>query len=137
MLKQRAKASKALRPQRMEYGSRESRVTGSWASPPPPSPSAGEAAASGERPRSALKIRLDILEGVRDNGPSRSSRIICMANLSGRAYPEYLRELVSLGLLSEERDGDANSYTLTAKGLDFVNRVKEAQAFAAALGLTM
>jgi predicted transcriptional regulator len=116
----------------MEYGSRESRVTGSWASPPPPSPSAGEAAASGERPRSALKIRLDILEGVRDNGPSRSSRI-----LSGRAYPEYLRELVSLGLLSEERDGDANSYTLTAKGLDFVNRVKEAQAFAAALGLTM
>jgi predicted transcriptional regulator len=60
-----------------------------------------------------------------------------MANLSGRAYPEYLRELVSLGLLSEERDGDANSYTLTAKGLDFVNRVKEAQAFAAALGLTM
>jgi len=92
---------------------------------------------SGERPRSALKIRLDILESVRDNGPSRSSRIICMASLSGRAYPEYLRELVSLGLLNEERDGASKSYTLTAKGLGFVNRVKEAEAFAADLGLTM
>jgi predicted transcriptional regulator len=89
------------------------------------------------RPRSALKIRLDILESVRDEGPSKSSRIICMANLSGRAYPEYLRELVSLGLLNENRDGTSKSYTLTAKGLDFVNQVKEAEAFAAEFGLTM
>ena len=57
-----------------------------------------------------------------------------MANLSGRAYPEYLRELVSLGLLNENRDGTSKSYTLTAKGLDFVNQVKEAETLAAELG---
>ena len=101
------------------------------------SSSAGEAVSSGERPRSALKIRLDILEGVRDNGPSRSSRIICMANLSVRAYTEYLRELVSLGLLNEDRDGASKTYALTAKGLDFLNQVKEAEAAAAEFGLTL
>ncbi len=60
-----------------------------------------------------------------------------MANLSGRAYPEYLRELVSLGLLREDQDGGSKSYTLTAKGLDFVNRVKEAEALAADFGLVI
>ena len=100
-------------------------------------PPAREAQPLGGRPRSALKIRLDILESVRDEGPSKSSRIICMANLSGKAYPEYLRELVSLGLLNENREGTSKSYTLTAKGLDFVNRVKEAEAAAAEFGLTI
>jgi predicted transcriptional regulator len=91
----------------------------------------------GGRQRSALKIRLDILESVRDEGPSKSSRIICMANLSGKAYPEYLRELVSLGLLNENRDGTSKLYSLTAKGLDFVNQVKEVETLAAEFGLTM
>jgi predicted transcriptional regulator len=121
----------------MEYGSREFHISGSWASPPRPSSSAGEAVASGERPRSALKIRLDILESVRDEGPSRSSKIICMANLSVKRSAKYLGELVSLELLKEDRDGAAKSYTLTAKGLNFVNQVKEAEAFAAGLGLTI
>jgi len=136
-VKPRAEASKEVRPRPMEYGPPGPQLPGPWASTPyPPSPTGGVAPPGG-RQRSALKIRLDILESVRDEGPSKSSWIICKANLSGKAYPEYLRELVSLGLLNENRDGASKSYTLTAKGLDFVNQVKEAEAFAAGFGLTM
>jgi len=60
-----------------------------------------------------------------------------MANLSVRTYTEYLRELVSLGLLNEDHDGASKAYTLTAKGLNFVNRVEEAEAAAAEFGLTL
>ncbi len=136
-MKPRAEAWKEVRPRPMEYGPLGPQLPGPRASTPcPPSP-AREAQPLGGRQRSALKIRLDILESVRDEGPSKSSRIICMANLSGKAYPEYLRELVSLGLLNENREGTSKSYTLTAKGLDFVNRVKEAEAAAAEFGLTI
>jgi len=135
--KARVELSKVVGPWPMEYGPPGPQLSGPRASPHHPLPPAREVEPPDGRPRSALKIRLDILESVRDEGPSKSSRIICMANLSGRAYPEYLRELVSLGLLNENRDGTSKSYTLTAKGLDFVNQVKEAEAFAAEFGLTM
>jgi len=119
------------------------REPGEFHTPSPHAPSprlsspAREAVSSAERPRSALKIRLDILESVRDEGPSSSSKIICMANLSVKRSAKYLGELVMRGLLREDRDGAAKTFTLTAKGLDFVNQVKEAEAFAADLGLTI
>lgn len=46
-------------------------------------------------------------------------------------------ELVSRELLREDREGSAKSYTLTAKGLDFLHQMKETEAYAASLGLTM
>ena len=135
--KARVELSKVAGPRLMEYESHGPQLPGPRASTPCPSSPKGEVTSPGGRQRSALKIRLDILESVRDEGPSKSSRIICMANLSGKAYPEYLRELVSLGLLNENRDGTSKLYSLTAKGLDFVNQVKEVETLAAEFGLTM
>jgi predicted transcriptional regulator len=88
-----------------------------------------EIALSSSRIRSALKIRLDILETVRDEGPSKPTKIMRMAKLSHDRLVRYLGELVSRGLLKENRDSSARSYTLTAKGLDFVNQMKETEAF--------
>ena len=87
--------------------------------------------------RSALKTRLDILEAVRDEGPSNRFRITTVANLSAKGSPAYLEELVSLGLLMENREGRSKSYALTAKGLDFLNRLKEAEAIVATFGLEL
>lgn len=58
-----------------------------------------------------------------------------MAKLSHERSVIYSGELVSRGLLNENPESVARSHTLTAKGLDFVNGVKETEAFVASLGL--
>ena len=98
-------------------------------------PPAADARTDSDRPRSALKIHLDILETLRDEGPCKQSKIICMANLTTKRSSKYLGKLISNGLLKENQD--AKMYSLTAAGLDFVNQVKEAEAFIAAFGLTL
>jgi predicted transcriptional regulator len=90
---------------------------------------------SAERPRSALKIYLDILVTVRDEGNTRPTRILYRANLSHDRLVKYLGELCSKGLLEEKQDADGKYYTLTQKGLDFINQIKKAEAFVMGFGL--
>jgi predicted transcriptional regulator len=92
---------------------------------------------SGERPRSSLKIYLDILETVRDEGNTRPTRILYRANLSHDRLVKYLSELNTRTLLEERTDSDGKYYTLTAKGLDFINQVKKAEAFVMGFGLSI
>ena len=92
---------------------------------------------SGERPRSSLKIYLDILETVRDEGNTRPTRVLYHANLSHDRLVKYLGELCSRVLLEEHQDADGKYYTLTAKGLDFINQVKKAEAFVMGFGLSI
>jgi predicted transcriptional regulator len=94
-----------------------------------------ETVPSGKRPRSALKIRLQILEIVKDRAPSKPTKIMLMANLPHERFTRCLKDLVSQGLLEESRDSVAKAYTLTAKGLDFVDRVKEVENFVATFEL--
>ena len=92
---------------------------------------------SSERPRSALKIYLDVLTTVRDEGNTRSTRILYRANLSHDRLVRYLGELTAKGLLEERQDEDGRFYTLTQKGLDFIYQVKKAEAFVVGFGLSI
>jgi predicted transcriptional regulator len=127
----------AVRPQGMGYDPQGSILPNMRGPPSRPSSSAGKAVLRNEPSRSALKTRLDILEAVRDEGPSNRFKIVTMANLSPKGSMRYLGELVSLGLLMENQGSAPRSYALTAKGLDFLNRVKEAEALVAAYGLVL
>jgi len=120
----------------MEYDPQGSQISRPWASHYPSSPD-GEVVLSNERPRSALKIHLDILETVRDEGPSKSTKIMLTVKLSHERFVKYLKDLVSQGLLEENRDSVSKSYTLTTKGLEFVNKLKEVEDFVAAFGLAI
>jgi predicted transcriptional regulator len=113
----------------VDYGPQEFRAPAPWGSPL----AAKEVEPIGQRPRSALKIRLDILEVVRDEGPSKPAKIIRSANLAHSRVVKCLRELASQGLLTEILDG-GTSYALSAKGLEFVNQVKQVEAFLAGFG---
>ncbi len=90
-----------------------------------------------ERPRSALRIRLEILEAVKEEGPSRLTRINRRTKLSHVRFVRYLEELVSLGLLKEDRNGLEKLYTLTTRGLDFASQVRETAALVASFGFTI
>jgi len=92
---------------------------------------------SGERPRSALKIYLDILVTVRDEGNTRPTKILYRANLSHDRLVKYLGELSAKQLLEERQDEDGKYYTLTQKGLDFINQIKKAEAFVMGFGLAI
>jgi predicted transcriptional regulator len=128
---------RAVGPQRMRSDPQGSIPPNARGPPSRPSSPNGGASSRIEPHRSALKTRLDILEAVRDEGPSNRFKIVTMANLSPKGSMRYLGELVSLGLLMENRETTPRSYALTAKGLDFVNRVKEAEALVAAYGLAL
>jgi predicted transcriptional regulator len=128
---------RAVGPQGMGYDPQGSILPNMRGPPSRPSSSAGKAVLRNEPSRSALKTRLDILEAVRDEGPSNRFKIVTMANLSPKRSATYLGELVSLGLLMENQESAPKSYALTAKGLDFVNRVKEAEALVAAFGIAL
>jgi len=88
-----------------------------------------------ERPRSALRIYLDILETVHDEGETKPTRILYRANLSHDRLVKYMGELVSKGLLEEKADGDSRFYTLTPAGMNFINELRKAQAFVGGFGL--
>lgn len=90
-----------------------------------------------EKPRSALKIYLDILVTVRDEGNTRPTRILYRANLSHDRLVRYMSELSSKGLVDERQDDDGKFYVLTQKGLEFINQVKRAEAFIMGFGLTI
>jgi predicted transcriptional regulator len=90
---------------------------------------------SGERPRSALKIYLDILVTVRDEGNTKPTRILYRANLSHDRLVKYLGELSSKGLLEEKQEQEGKYYVLTQKGLEFINQIKKAEAFVMGFGL--
>jgi predicted transcriptional regulator len=138
MPKPRAKASPdAIRPPLVGYDSQGSQMPSSWASSHFSSSSNGEVVLSSKRPRSALKIHLEILEIVRDEVPSKPTKIMLMANLPRERFARYLKDLVSQGLLEENRDSAAKVYTLTAKGLDFANRMKEVENFVATFQLAI
>jgi predicted transcriptional regulator len=92
---------------------------------------------SSERPRSALKIYLDILITVRDEGNTKPTRILYKANLSHDRLVKYLGELTTKGLLDERQEEDSKFYTLTQKGLDFINQIKKAEAFVMGFGLAI
>lgn len=92
---------------------------------------------SSERPRSALKIYLDILVTVRDESNTRPTKILYAANLSHDRLVRYLTELCSKGLIDERQDEDGKFYVLTPEGLDFINQVKKAEAFVLGFGLSL
>lgn len=88
-----------------------------------------------ERPRSAIRIYLDILETVHQEGSTKPTKILYRANLSHDRLVKYIGELVSKGLLEEKQDGDGRSYTLTPSGVNFINELRKAEAFAAGFGI--
>jgi len=72
--------------------------------------------------RSRLRIVADMLSVVSDNGDSRKTRIMYLANLSWDLLNRYLNDLMEAGLLSFNSSG---CYELTSKGKMFLGRFDE------------
>lgn len=90
-----------------------------------------------ERPRSTLKIYLDILVTVRDEGRAKPTRVLQRANLAYDRLNRHLQELVSKQLLEERQMEESRYYVLTPKGLEFIDNVRKAEAFVRGFGISL
>jgi predicted transcriptional regulator len=90
-----------------------------------------------EKPRSTVKIYLDVLTVAAEEGSAKPTRILQKANLSHDRLVRHVGELTKKGLLEEVKDGDSRYYVITLKGKEFVKEMKKAQAFLSAFGVSM
>ena len=90
-----------------------------------------------EKQRSALRIHLDILNAVRDEGDAKPTHILYKANLSHDRLVRYLDELTGKGLIEVHQDGENRYYTMTPKGISFLIELRRAESFIQGFGLAI
>jgi predicted transcriptional regulator len=86
--------------------------------------------------RDRITIINELLEFVRDKaGKARPTRIMYKVNLSHEMLGEYLRELLSKGLITETLEEGKKNYSLTDKGYSFLKDYKQMKGFIDSYGL--
>ena len=93
--------------------------------------------AQGEKQRSVLRINLDILNAVREEGDAKPTHILYKANLSHERMVKYLDDLTAKGLLGVKQDGENRTYNLTPKGVSFLIEMRRAESFVQGFGLAI
>ncbi|HEV2138411.1 MAG TPA: winged helix-turn-helix domain-containing protein [Nitrososphaerales archaeon] len=90
-----------------------------------------------EKQRSVLRINLDILNAVRDEGDAKPTHILYKANLSHERLVRYLDELRAKGLIEVTQEGENRTYRLTTKGVSFLIEMRRAESFVQGFGLAI
>jgi predicted transcriptional regulator len=89
-----------------------------------------------EKPRSKIRIYMDILQAIRDDGGvAKPTHILQKANLSHDRLTKHLGELVDKKLVSENQENGNRYYTLTENGIKFLAELEKAESFVAGFGL--
>lgn len=84
--------------------------------------------------RSQLRIYVDIMLVIqRENNEAKPTRILYGANLSHDRLVKYLEELRQLDVIHESGTED-KVYSLTQKGIEFMNNFRRVESFANAFG---
>jgi predicted transcriptional regulator len=84
--------------------------------------------------RSQLRIYVDIMRVIqREENQAKPTRILYGANLSHDRLVKYLEELKALEVI-QESGREEKTYSLTQKGIEFMNNFRKVEAFASAFG---
>jgi predicted transcriptional regulator len=95
---------------------------------------AGSAARPAMKYRSQMRIYVDIMRVIqREGNEAKPTRILYGANLSHDRLVKYLEELKTLGVI-QETGTDDKVYSLTQKGIEFMNNFRKVESFASAFG---
>jgi predicted transcriptional regulator len=90
-----------------------------------------------DKQRSVLRIHLDILNAVSDEGDAKPTHVLYKANLSHERLVKYLDELTTKGLIEMKQDGEGRTYSLTPKGVSFLLELRRAESFVRGFGLAL
>ena len=95
---------------------------------------AGSLARPAMKYRSQMRIYVDIMRVIqREENQAKPTRILYGANLSHDRLVKYLEELKTLGVI-QETGADEKLYSLTQKGIEFMNNFRKVESFASAFG---
>lgn len=88
--------------------------------------------------RTRLEVIRDILEVIRaKNGKIKPTHIMYKSNLSHQMMEEYLAELMGKGfVLQVPLAGGSKTYSVTEKGMTYLNRYKMISEFTESFGLS-
>ena len=88
--------------------------------------------------RSKARIYADILNSIlKHGGRSGPTRILYGANLSYDRLMKHLGQLIELGLVQEEKEGDEVFFKLADKGRNCILEFSKVEKFAEAFGITI
>ncbi len=94
----------------------------------------GQATKPAAKYRSQLRIYVDIMRVIqRENNQAKPTRILYGANLSHDRLIKYIEELKGLEVI-QESGSDDKVYSLTQKGIEFLNNFRRVESFASAFG---
>ncbi len=86
--------------------------------------------------RERLEVIYDILIAIKNNnnelGPTR---LLYSSNLSSQMFKDYINELISKDLIIELEKKQKKYYSLSKKGIEFINKYKEIKVFIDNFGL--
>ena len=82
-----------------------------------------------EKPRSKIRIYMDILQAVQEDGMAKPTHILQKANLSHDRLTKYLGELVQKKLVKENQDATNRYYTLSEHGIKIFGRAQKSGDF--------
>ncbi len=86
--------------------------------------------------RTKLEIIKDILEVIRNkNGKIKPTHILYKSNLSYSMMDLYLSELIQKELIKEIKLGKGKTYSITEKGINYLQKYHLVSEFAETFGL--
>lgn len=90
-----------------------------------------------EKQRSSLRIYLDIISAINEEGLARPTHILYKANLSYDRLLRYLEDLEQKGMIEVKQEKDAKYYALTPKGVKFLIELRRAESFIKGFGFDL
>ncbi len=86
--------------------------------------------------RGRIEIIHDMLKAIQDkNGLIKPTHLLYKSNLSHTKMKEYVAELMEKGMMREVYDGDRKYYTITDKGLKFLQEYRRIREFSETFGI--
>ena len=86
--------------------------------------------------RNRLEIIRDILEVIKNrNGKVKPTHILYKSNLSHQMMELYLNELKEKQFIKEIKLSSSKTYTVTEKGMDYLNKYRMISEFTDSFGL--
>jgi len=88
--------------------------------------------------RSQIRIYADMLRAIeKEKGDAKPTHILYGANLSHDRLVKYLAQLKEQGLIEEKENSEKTTYSLTDKGIEFLNEFRKVSQFAEAFGFVI
>ena len=86
--------------------------------------------------RTKIEIIFDILNSIHQKGGKiKPTHLLYKSNLSYKKMLEYLSELMKKDMVTETVDKEKKVYTITDKGINYIQEYKKIKEFSDSFGL--